>query len=277
VAATELPIVPYGRVAAMNRLPSLFLSHGAPTLPIDPSLPSAEFAALSAKLPRPEAVLMLSAHWGTAQPVASTSAEPETIHDFYGFPRQLYEIQYPAPGAPDVARRAAVMLRDSGLHADAQPHGVDHGAWVPMLLMFPDADVPVAQLSIQPHLDAEHHFRVGRALRALSGEGVMVIGSGQITHNLRAADFSARPEDADPRVAEFTDWFEAKLAARDIDALLDYRRQAPHAVLMHPTDEHLLPVFAALGAADDDYSLTIQSLGTYQRALAMTNYVFGSA
>jgi 4,5-DOPA dioxygenase extradiol len=105
----------------------------------------------------------------------------------------------------------------------------------------------------------------------------MVVGSGQITHNLRQADFSARPEDADPRVAEFTDWFESRLAARDIDALLDYRRQAPHAVLMHPTDEHLLPVFAALGAADDDYTLGVQSLGTYQRALAMTNYVFGSA
>jgi 4,5-DOPA dioxygenase extradiol len=106
---------------------------------------------------------------------------------------------------------------------------------------------------------------------------VMVIGSGQITHNLRAADFSARPEDADPRVTEFTDWFEAKLDAHDIDALLDYRRQAPHAVLMHPTDEHLLPIFAALGAADDDYTLGIQSLGTYQKALAMTNYVFGTA
>ncbi|WP_025601929.1 DODA-type extradiol aromatic ring-opening family dioxygenase [Burkholderia sp. WSM2230] len=261
----------------MNRLPSLFLSHGAPTLPIDPSLPSAEFAALSAQLPRPAAVLMLSAHWGTAQPVASTSTQPETIHDFYGFPRQLYEIQYPAPGAPDLARRAAVLLRDSGLPAETQPHGLDHGAWVPMLLMFPEADVPVAQLSIQPRLDAEHHFRVGRALRPLREEGVMVIGSGQITHNLRAADFSARREDADPRVAEFTDWFEARLAAGDIDALLDYRRQAPHAVLMHPTDEHLLPIFAALGAADDDFSLTVQALGTYQRALAMTNYVFGTA
>ncbi len=261
----------------MNRLPSLFLSHGAPTLPIDPSLPSAEFATLGAQLPRPEAVLMLSAHWGTAQPVASISTEPETIHDFYGFPRQLYEIQYPAPGAPDLARRAAALLGEGGLHAELQPHGLDHGAWVPMLLMFPDAALPVAQLSIQPRLDAGHHFRVGRALRALKDEGVLVIGSGQITHNLRAADFSARPEDADPRVAEFTDWFEEKLTARDIDALLDYRRQAPHAVLMHPTDEHLLPVFAALGAADDDYSLTIQSLGTYQRALAMTNYVFGSA
>lgn len=146
-----------------------------------------------------------------------------------------------------------------------------------MLLMFPRADVPIAQLSIQPRKDAAHHFRVGRALRALKDEGVMVIGSGQITHNLRAADFSARPEDADPRVAEFTDWFEDKLVARNIDALLDYRRQAPHAVLMHPTDEHLLPVFAALGAADDDYSLAIQSLGTYQRSLAMTNYVFGTA
>jgi 4,5-DOPA dioxygenase extradiol len=261
----------------MNRLPSLFLSHGAPTLPIDPSLPSAEFATLSAQLPRPESVLMLSAHWGTAQPVASTATEPETIHDFYGFPRQLYEIQYPAPGAADLARRATALLRDSGMHAGEEPHGLDHGAWVPMLLMFPDADVPVAQLSIQPHLDAGHHFRVGRALRALRDEGVMVIGSGQITHNLRAADFSARPEDADPRVAEFTDWFEARLAARDIDALLDYRHKAPHAVLMHPTDEHLLPVFAALGAADDDYSLAIQSLGTYQRSLAMTNYVFDTA
>ncbi|MGA7777825.1 MAG: class III extradiol ring-cleavage dioxygenase [Paraburkholderia sp.] len=261
----------------MSRLPSLFLSHGAPTLPIDPSMPRAEFGVLSSQLPRPEAILMLSAHWGSTQPLASTAEMPETIHDFYGFPRQLYEIQYPAAGAPDAARRAAAQLNEHGLLADTQSHGLDHGAWVPMLLMFPNADVPVAQLSIQPHMDAAHHFRVGRALRALKDEGVMVIGSGQITHNLRAADFSARPEDADPRVTEFTDWFEEKLAAHEIDALLDYRRQAPYAVLMHPTDEHLLPMFAALGAADDDYTLGIQSLGTYQKSLAMTNYVFGTA
>ncbi len=261
----------------MIRLPTLYLSHGAPTLPIDPALPSVEFATLSAQLPRPRAVLMLSAHWGTAQPVASTSDAPETIHDFYGFPRPLYEIQYPAPGAPDIAREAAALLGEHGIATATQPRGLDHGAWVPMLLLFPEADVPVAQLSIQPRMDPAHHFRVGRALRALKDEGVMVIGSGQITHNLRAADFSARPEDADPRVAEFTDWFESKLAARDIDALLDYRAQAPHAVLMHPTDEHLLPVFSALGAADDDFTLSIQSLGTYQRSLAMTNYVFGNA
>ena len=264
-------------MSSPRRLPTLFLSHGAPTLPIDPSLPSGGFPTLSAQLPRPSSVLMLSAHWGTLQPVASTSTQPETIHDFYGFPRALYEIQYPAPGAPDVARRAAALLGEHGIATGTQPHGLDHGAWVPMLLMFPDADVPVAQLSIQPRADAAHHFALGRALRALRDEGVMVIGSGQITHNLRAADFSARPEDADPRVAEFTSWFEERLHARDIDALLDYRRRAPHAQSMHPTDEHLLPVFAALGAADDDYALTVQSLGTYQRALAMTNYVFGPA
>ena len=259
----------------MSRLPSVYLSHGAPTLPIDPSLPSAEFAALAEHLPRPRAILMLSAHWGTVAPVASTADRPETIHDFYGFPRALYEIEYPAPGAPDVAQQAVALLREAGIEAGTEPHGLDHGAWVPMLLLFPQADIPVAQLSIQPRLDAAHHYRIGRALRPLRDSGVMVIGSGQITHNLRAADFSARREDADPRVTEFTDWFEARLAARDVDALLDYRRQAPHAVLMHPTDEHLLPVFSALGAADDDYRLEIQSLGTYQRSLAMTNYVFG--
>ncbi|HEY3597065.1 MAG TPA: class III extradiol ring-cleavage dioxygenase [Paraburkholderia sp.] len=261
----------------MTRLPSLFLSHGAPTLPIDPSLPSVEFASLSAQLPRPKAILMLSAHWTTAQPVASTSEAPEMIYDFNGFPRQLYEIQYPAPGAPEVARHAAELLSADGIPSATQPHGLDHGAWVPMLLLFPAADVPVAQLSIQPRMDPAHHFRVGRALRTLRDDGVMVIGSGQITHNLREADFSARPEDADPRVTEFTDWFEAHLAVRNIDTLLDYRRLAPHAAFMHPTDEHLLPIFAALGAADDAYQLHIQPLGTYQRMLAMTNYVFASA
>jgi 4,5-DOPA dioxygenase extradiol len=261
----------------MSRLPTVFISHGAPTLPIDPSMPSAEFASLSRQLPRPRAILMLSAHWGTAQPVASIATRPETIHDFYGFPRALYELRYPAPGAPELGNRATGLLNAAGIPAATDDYGLDHGAWVPLLLMFPEADLPVAQLSIQPRLDAAHHYRVGRALRDLRDEGVMIVGSGQITHNLRAADFAARPEDADPRVTEFTDWFEARLSERDIDALLDYRRRAPHAVLMHPTDEHLLPVFSALGAASDDFALGIQSLGTFQKTLAMTNYVFRDA
>ena len=237
-------------------------------------MPSGEFSALGARLPRPRAILMLSAHWGTDMPVASTAEAPETIHDFYGFPRALYELRYPAPGAPEVARAAASLLDAAKIPTAAQPHGLDHGAWVPLLLMYPQADIPVAQLSIQPHRDPGHHYAVGRALRPLAEDGVLIVGSGQITHNLRAADFGAAPGDADPRVAEFTDWFETRLADRDIDALLDYRLRAPHAAFMHPTDEHLLPVFASLGAASDDYALEIQSLGTFQRALAMTNYLF---
>ncbi len=142
------------------------------------------------------------------------------------------------------------------------------------MLLFPNAYIPVAQLSIQPRNDPAHHFRLGRTLRKLGDDGMMIVGSGQITHNLRMVDFGARPEDADPRVAEFTDWFGARMAERDIDALLDYRARVPHAALMHPTDEHLLPVFSSLGAASDDYALGVQSLGTYQRTLAMTNYVF---
>ncbi|HVW52633.1 MAG TPA: class III extradiol ring-cleavage dioxygenase [Trinickia sp.] len=258
----------------MSRLPSLFLSHGAPTLPIDPSMPSTEFASLASTLPQPRAILMLSAHWCTEIPVASTAEAPETIHDFYGFPRELYALTYGAPGAPDLARKAAALLAQAQIPAKTQPHGLDHGAWVPLLLMYPQADIPVAQLSIQPHRDPAHHYALGRALRPLAEEGVLIVGSGQITHNLRAADFGAKPGDADPRVAEFTGWFEARLAERDVDALLDYRRRAPHAEFMHPTDEHLLPIFASLGAAADGYALQIQSLGTFQRALAMTNYVF---
>jgi 4,5-DOPA dioxygenase extradiol len=238
-------------------------------------MPSGEFASFATRFPRPRSILMLSAHWGTPQPMASIAAEPETIHDFYGFPRALYEIQYRAPGAPELGARTANLLGVAGIASAVTEHGLDHGAWVPLLLMFPDAGIPVAQLSIQPRLDPAHHYRVGRALRSLREEGVMIVGSGQITHNLRTADFGARPEDADPRVTEFTGWFEEKLAQRDIEALLDYRARAPHAVLMHPTDEHLLPIFGALGAASDDFTLGVQSLGTFQKTLAMTNYVFG--
>lgn len=258
----------------MSRFPAVFISHGAPTLPIDPSMPTAEFATIATRFERPRAILMLSAHWGTAQPVASVATKPETIHDFYGFPRALYEIHYRAPGAPELAARAATLLSDAGIPSAVSEHGLDHGAWVPLLLMYPDADIPVTQLSIQPRLDPGHHFRVGRALRSLREEGVLIVGSGQITHNLRTADFHARPDQGDPKVIEFTDWFEKHMAERNIDALLNYRALAPHGPLMHPTDEHLLPIFSALGAASDDFSLDIQSLGTFQKTLAMTNYVF---
>jgi len=231
-------------------LPSLFLSHGAPTLPLTDT-PARDFlSGLGGRLPRPRAILVISAHWETESPAVSAVERNDTIHDFYGFPRPLYEISYPAPGAPPLALQVAELLREAGLGCGIDKvRGLDHGAWVPLLLMYPQADIPVLQLSIQPHLGPAHHLRLGRALERLRGEGVLIIGSGSMTHDL--SEFRGRALDAPVPdwVSRFADWFGEKLDAAATDDLVDYRRQAPYAVKNHPTDEHLLPLFAALGAA----------------------------
>lgn len=235
----------------MTKAPALFLSHGAPTLPFE-NVPARDFLrGLFASREKPRAVLMASAHWETEAPEASTAERPETIYDFWGFPPELSKIVYAAPGAPAIARRAAALLRASGLAAKTDPsRGLDHGAWVPLSLALDDSDVPVFQLSIQPHLNPAHHFAVGRALAPLRAEGVAVIGSGSATHNLRKLAWN-RHKDVAPWARDFDDWFAARVTAGDEAALLDYRARAPHAVEAHPTDEHLLPFYVAMGAGGD--------------------------
>lgn len=232
------------------RQPAIFVSHGAPTLALEPGPAGGFLAALGAALPRPRAILALSAHWETAAPAVSVAVHPETIHDFHGFPRALYEMRYPAPGAPRLARQASAMLAEAGITVDAvSDRGLDHGAWVPLMLMHPQADIPVTQLALQPALGPAHHLRLGEALRPLRDEGVLILGSGSVTHNLREFgrhDYAAPPPDW---VSGFNDWLAERLAAGDRDALLDYRNRAPHAARNHPSEEHLLPLFAALGAA----------------------------
>lgn len=234
----------------MSPLPSLFISHGAPTLAIDGGPTHQFLTGWSAGLPRPEAILVLSAHWDTAAPRASVATQPQTIHDFGGFPEALYRLHYPAPGAPAVAEAAVSRLAAAGL--DAAPHpdrGLDHGAWVPLMLMLPEADVPVAQVSIQSRRGPAHAWAVGEALAPLRDAGVLIIGSGAITHNLR--EWWQRPDDAaeETWAGAFADWIAAAVEAGDRDALLDYRARAPHAARNHPTEEHLLPLFSALAAA----------------------------
>jgi 4,5-DOPA dioxygenase extradiol len=235
-------------------LPSLFLSHGAPTLPLSDA-PARDFlVALGQWLPRPKAILMVSAHWETAQPEVNAVVSNETIHDFYGFPRALYEMRYPAPGDPELAGQVAQLLRACGLDCTTDhSRGLDHGAWVPLVLMYPQADIPVLQLSVQPELGPGHHLAMGRALQRLRGKGVLVIGSGSFTHNL--AELRMRGSGlGDPPplwVDAFAEWVNEALVEGRIDDMLDYRRLAPYARNNHPSEEHFLPLFAALGAAGD--------------------------
>ncbi|MBX3666585.1 MAG: dioxygenase [Burkholderiales bacterium] len=233
-----------------TRHPAVFVSHGAPTLALEPGSTRGFLAELGAALPRPRAILAVSAHWETATPAVGTAARPETIHDFRGFPEALYRMRYPAPGAPALAQRVRALLGNAGLDVAGEAgRGLDHGAWVPLSLMYPAADIPVTQLSVQTALGPAHHWRLGELLRPLRDEGVLILGSGSVTHNLREFgrhDYASPPPDW---VRGFNDWLAERLAAADREALLDYRGRAPHAARNHPSEEHLLPLFAALGAA----------------------------
>jgi 4,5-DOPA dioxygenase extradiol len=230
-------------------MPALFLSHGAPTLPLEDSPARHFIAALAADVPRPESILAISAHWETQRPAVSTAERPETIHDFNGFPEALYRLRYPAPGAPQLARRVAQLLGEHGMHTDIDPsRGLDHGAWTPLLLMYPQADIPVTQLSIQPHLGAAYHWRLGEALRPLRDEGVLILASGSATHNLREFRGNDRSDKPTAWALEFGEWLASTLEHGRTEDLLSYRDTAPQAVRNHPTDEHLLPVFVAAGA-----------------------------
>jgi 4,5-DOPA dioxygenase extradiol len=234
-------------------LPSLFLSHGAPTLPLTDSPASTFLRGLAGRFERPRAILVASAHWETERPEANAVATNDTIHDFYGFPRALYEMTYPAPGDPALAERALALLAAAGLPGTLDTaRGLDHGAWVPLLLAYPAHNIPVVQLAIQTRLGPAHHEKLGAALAPLRAEGVLVIGSGSFTHDLRR--FRGQPLDApeQPDVTRFADWMDAAIRERRHDDLLAYRSRAPGAAQNHPTEEHLLPLYVALGAAGPD-------------------------
>ena len=259
-------------------LPSLFLSHGAPTLPLTDTPARAFLKELGGMLPRPKAILVVSAHWETAIPTVSAVERNDTIHDFGGFPRALYELQYPAAGSPQVAARVSELLGASGLDCKIdRRRGLDHGAWVPLLLMYPQADIPVLQLSIQPHLGTRHHLLMGRALAPLRREGVLIVGSGSMTHDL--SEFRGHgPNDPAPDwVNSFADWFHSSLTSGVTDDLLDYRRKAPFATKNHPTEEHLLPLYAALGAAGAEARTERLHTSSTYSILRMDVYAFEAA
>jgi len=259
----------------MTDMPSLFLSHGAPTLPLTDTPARTFLHGLGRDLPRPRAILVVSAHWETDRPAVNAVTWNETIHDFYGFPRALYDVLYAAPGSPALADTIATLLRQEGFACDIDSkRGLDHGAWVPLSLIYPAADIPVLQVSVQPNLGPEHHLKLGRALAPLRAQGVLIVGSGSFTHDLSEFRGHAANDPAPSWVNDFADWFDRALVESRTGDLLDYRRKAPHAVKNHPTEEHLLPLYAALGAAGaNGHAERLHASATYS-VLRMDVYSF---
>lgn len=258
----------------MSRSPALFISHGSPMFALEPGLLGPNLARLGAALDGVRAIVVVSPHWQTRGMQVTAAPALDTIHDFGGFPAPLYQLQYPVHGAPGLAQDVVRMLADAGFAVAANDHrGLDHGAWVPLRHLRPQGDIPVLQVSMPHDLDAEGALRLGRALAPLREQGVLVIGSGSLTHNL----YEFRQHISDPEYAQaFADWVGDAVARRDVESLVDYRRRAPHAERAHPTEEHFLPLLVALGASndDDDRARLIEGGMTYG-TLSMDSFGWG--
>jgi 4,5-DOPA dioxygenase extradiol len=232
-----------------DTLPTLFIGHGAPLLAVD-AIKGADFRRWAANIPKPNAILICSAHWESRGPIrlGATKTLP-LIYDFYGFPPELYQIQYAPPGAPWLAARVGEILSGYEVVND-ETRGLDHGAWVPLIHLYPQADIPVLQISLPRDISLTELFELGKRLSPLRREGVLIIGSGALTHNLRRISLQdgVAPEGW---AKDFDAWIETALTQHAVDDLCHYRQRAPKAEMNHPTDEHFTPVILALGAAGD--------------------------
>ncbi|MGF6494250.1 4,5-DOPA dioxygenase extradiol [Luteibacter sp. 621] len=259
----------------MSVAPVLFISHGAPTFALEPGVLGPNLQRIGAQLEGIRAVLVVSPHWQAPGLRVMTAERPATLHDFGGFPEPLYRLQYPAPGAPDVARETAEVLRDAGLTvAEDATRPYDHGAWVPLRFLLPDANIPVFQLAMPRDLDTRGALALGKALRPLRERGVLVVGSGSLTHNLYEIQ---RTSESVPYATAFAEWATRSVLARDEQALVDYRQVAPAAERAHPTEEHYLPLLVAMGASNDDDTPSLVPGGMTYGVLSMDSYAWGVA
>ncbi|MFC0600352.1 dioxygenase family protein [Streptomyces palmae] len=255
-----------------ERMPALYLSHGAPPLADDPVWPG-QLAAWSAGLPRPTAILMVSAHWEEAPLALGATRQVPLVYDFWGFPEHYYRVRYPAPGAPELAERVRKTLRAPGTPVqDIPERGLDHGAYVPLVEMYPGADIPVLQVSM-PTLDPQRLMDIGRRLAPLRDEGVLIVGSGFFTHNLAALRHTGAG--VPTWSAEFDDWGRSALDTGDVDALLDFEHRSPSGRLAHPRTEHFAPLFVTLGAAEEDLGRQRAVIDGFWMGLAKRSLQFG--
>jgi 4,5-DOPA dioxygenase extradiol len=254
--------------------PLFFISHGAPTFALEPGLLGPQLQALGAQLDGVRAVLVVSPHWQTRGVAVSTTAAPETIYDFGGFPSALYALQYPAAGAPDIAEQTARLLSEAGFRTSLDARrGLDHGAWVPLYHLLPQAQIPVFQVSMPYDLDTEQALQLGRALAPLRAQGVLIVASGSMTHNLR--EFRQGVSQAAGYVQEFSSWVRTAVLANALQPMLRYRAEAPHAERAHPTEEHFLPLLVALGAQVEGEQAGLIDGGIEHGMLSMDSFVWG--
>lgn len=253
-------------------LPTLFVAHGAPPL-LDDAAWMAELAGWARSLPRPKSILMLSAHWEERPVTIGATTTVPLVYDFFGFPRRYYEATYSSPGAPQLASQVRSLLAHRPL-ADEPDRGLDHGAWVPLLAMYPEADVPVLQVSL-PSNDPRELFAMGQALRPLRDDGVLIVGSGFITHNLRTIHWGPEAPPPPSWASEFDGWTAEALVRRDVDGLLDYQKKGPGASIALPTREHFSPLLVALGAADEGEPISFPIDGFWMGTLTRRSVQFG--
>lgn len=253
-------------------VPALYVSHGAPLFAVDAGETGPALTrwgqGLRAQFPALRGVVIMSPHWMARTPQVMTGPQPATWHDFGGFPPALYQLQYPAPGAPALAQEVLALLQAAGVAAQGDAgRPFDHGAWVPLMHLFPEADLPVVQVALPVGAGPAEVYALGAALRGLRSQGVLVMGSGSMTHNL--AEFFGGAREPAPYVIAFSRWIESALERGDMQALLNYRSLAPHAERAHPTEDHFLPLFFALGAAGDDLHANYLSREVMYSMLAM--------
>ncbi len=261
----------------MNTLrPVLFVPHGSPMFALQPGAAGSALSAVAARIGNPRSVVVISPHWETDLPTIGTAPGLQTIHDFGGFDPRLFEIQYPATGCPEVARQVVAALSTAGFQVQTDPQrGLDHGAWVPLRQMFPDADVPVVPISLQHQGGPHYAYAVGQALAPLAAQGHLIVASGNITHNLRDWQMLRQSSESIPDyVYQFSDWVHAQMMDRNTESLLNYRSIQPAGLQAHPRDEHLLPLFTALGAAGPTAQPEAFYRGVSDQVIAMDGYIF---
>jgi 4,5-DOPA dioxygenase extradiol len=262
--------------SAITLAPALFISHGAPTFALEPGLLGARLRQIGETLTGVRSLLVVSPHWQTDALTVMSTPHPQTIHDFGGFAPALYQLQYPAAGDPQTADTTLKLLENAGWPATLDTkRGLDHGAWVPMMHLRPQADLPVFQLSLPWSFDAPQSLALGRALAPLREQGLAIVGSGSMTHNL--SEFRGPRTAVEPYVDEFTGWVQACIRRRDLDALTHYRALAPHALRAHPTEEHFLPLLVAMGASHGNDSLEVFDGDTRYGMLSMASFAWGLA